>query len=231
MTHKCIVQWLLVISSVLPLAACANDYPSHYSAESIEAKVIDAETKKPIEGVIVTANWQLLGGIEGSYPVGQMQVMETQTGQDGVFRFPAWGPLKRPKGHLRENDPQLLLFKSGYEYRRLGNYMEASWGKLREPLRRSDWNGRTIALKLFRGTEEEYARHLGFFETSLDALLEEECAWKRVPRMILAVSTQSDIFRVKGLYALPSIESLDIRYKKLESKCGSVKEFFRNYKP
>lgn len=91
------IRILMLGYALVGLPACASPYPSHYSAEAIEAKVIDADTKKPIEGVIVTASWQLLGGMEGSLPIGQMQVMETQTGSDGVFRFPAWGPLKRPK--------------------------------------------------------------------------------------------------------------------------------------
>lgn len=160
MTHKFTTQWLLVIGTMLPLTACATGYPSHYSAEAIAAKVIDAETKQPLEGVIVTANWQLLGGIEGTYPVGQMQLLETLTGPDGVFRFPAWGPLKRPQGHLLNDDPQLLLFKPGYEYRRLSNWLEASWGKLREPLRRSDWNGRTTEMKKFTDTSEEWFKML-----------------------------------------------------------------------
>ena len=225
MTHKLIVQWLLVVILVPPLAACANNYPSHYSAESIEAKVIDAETKKPLEGVIVTANWQLLGGIEGSYPVGQMQVMETQTGQNGVFHFLAWGPRKRPKGHLRENDPQLLLFKSGYEYRRLGNYMEASWGKLREPVRRSDWHGKTIALKPFKGMMKEYVGHLSFLMGGL-RFIEDDCQWKKTPRMLMALQKQADTFKVLGI--VTDIYRVDYLPTD-EKRCGSVKEYFRRY--
>jgi hypothetical protein len=70
-------------------AACEGQL--RHSSEPIEAWVIDAETKKPLEGVIVTANWELTGGWEGSYPKGQMMVMEAVSDANGRFRFPGWG--------------------------------------------------------------------------------------------------------------------------------------------
>ena len=45
----------LAVLCLLPLSACGETY----SAEAIEAWVVDAETGQPIEGVVVAANWQL----------------------------------------------------------------------------------------------------------------------------------------------------------------------------
>ncbi|NIR44012.1 MAG: hypothetical protein GWN83_08465, partial [Gemmatimonadetes bacterium] len=67
---------IVLLAAALSLQAC---YPITYSAEEIEARVVDAGTKEPLEGVIVTANWQLVGGWEGHTPKGQMKVMETVT--------------------------------------------------------------------------------------------------------------------------------------------------------
>src|SRR6266849_1854255 len=88
---------IFALICLLPLQACATTY----SAEPIEAWVVDADSGQPIEGVVVTANWELeIGTLGGNIPVGQIMVMETVTDQKGRFYFPAWGPkavpLKKP---------------------------------------------------------------------------------------------------------------------------------------
>jgi hypothetical protein len=215
---------------VAALPATAGFFSKSYSAEPIEAWVIDAETKQPLEGVIVTANWQLEEGtFGGNVPVGQLMVMEAVTDKDGKFTFPAWGPIKPTKGHLVIRDPQLLLFKSGYKHVGLENEFTQNYNK--GSVRHSEWNGKKIEMERFKGTLEEYGKHLGFMETSLETIINEDCNWKRIPRMMLAVSQQSGIFRDKGLYALPSVDSIDIKFRNRVARCGSPKEFFRNYKP
>lgn len=145
---------IALLALLLPLQVCAA--PFWYTAEPIQGNVVDAETGQPLEGVIVTANWQLEGGIEGSYPVGQMMVMETVTDKNGRYRFPGWGPKRRPlSGRIRTSGPQLLLFKSGYEYAELENALndKSLRGELENPLR-SDWSGKTVRLERFTGTAE-----------------------------------------------------------------------------
>lgn len=138
------------------LPACAT--PSVYSAESIRAWVVDAETKQPLEGVVVVAHWQLFySTVGGRVPGGQLMVLESITDRDGKYTFPAWGPKKVPQykpqkgdiwiahipffvpdSYLDNRDPQLLLFKSGYEYQRLAN--EVSSKTNMASVRRSQWN-------------------------------------------------------------------------------------------
>lgn len=147
--------WLLSVLGTLP--ACAS--PLMYSAEPIEARVVDAETKKPVEGVVVTANWQLFHStVGGRVPGSQLMVAETVTDKEGRFAFPAWGPKLALSGYLDNYDPQLLLFKSGYEYRRLGNPVSSVTDH--STTRRSQWNGRTIEMKKFTGTPKEWLRTL-----------------------------------------------------------------------
>lgn len=147
---KCNPVYRLILALlILPLTGCAS---LQYSAAPIEAWVVDAETKQPLEGVIITANWPYADSTfagRGS-DLGQLMVMETVTDKEGRFHFPGWGPRKPERGYMRDNDPQLLLFKSGYEYLRLTN--DYSSGKSLEglhPVWRSEWNGRTVELRPF----------------------------------------------------------------------------------
>lgn len=218
--------WLLSISSALP--ACAM--PLSYSAEPIEGIVIDAETKQPLEGVVVTANWQLeQGTVGGNIQVGQLMVMEAVTDKVGKFSFPTWGPKTTRNSFLVNDDPQLLLFKSGYEYRRLNNPYSSDRELRLRPVRRSVWDGKTIEVKPFKGALEEYARHLGSLGNNLYPLLgSEACHWKQVPQMLLALTRQSRNFRKLGINALYDV---DVYLPVRERECGSPKIFFEAYHP
>jgi hypothetical protein len=228
----------MILGMLWPLHAC-SDVPKEYAAEAIEARVVDAETRKPLKGVIVVIHWELKGGFEGNSPVGQMEVNETVTDKTGHFYFPAWGPRPRPKGYLRSSEPHILLFKPGYEYKRLAN--EVSSKVSMEPLRRSDWNGKTIELKPFKGTTEQYARHFESLNNDLEHIAAdqpEECNWKNLPKIIMAMANEREVLERKGInpHTLSSIDkrlSMNDEYyaKKGGPVCGSPKEFLRNYQP
>ncbi len=209
---------------LLVLPACAGSLT--YSAEVIEAKVIDAETRKPLEGVIVTANWQLeQGTMGGNIQVGQLMVMEAVTDNEGQFLFPAWGPKTTRESFLVNDDPQILLFKSGYEYRRLNNPYSSNRELRLRSERRSQWNGKTIEMKPFKGTSEEYATHLSFVSLSW-AYRSDNCEWKQIPRLVTAVHEQAMTFHQRGItHNLFTIESL-IPYPGYPDKCGA-REYFR----
>lgn len=148
----------LAVVCAVALPACATIYPPAYSAEPIDARVIDAETKQPLEGVVVTADWELRGGASpgGSTTVGELMVMEAVTDKNGQFHFPAWGPIRQFKGELHNHDPRLILFKSGYEYRILSNEPRFDAEAALQPVRHSQWNGKTIELQKFVGTPEQW---------------------------------------------------------------------------
>ena len=246
---------LLLILALLPLHALAG---GPYSAEPIEAWVVDKETGRPLEGVVVTANWELnYGTAGGSVPHGQLMVMEAVTDQRGRFHFPAWGPKAVPSFSIKPQDlretlylalfpvvldldvfhaPQLVLFKSGYKHASLANWndviLEHKSGEY-APLRRSEWNGKTIKLELFKGTLQEYYSNdlmdlqirIGFAYDS------KNCEWKQVPRMIAALHRLSLKFDEQGV-KLP----IGVHVKKVDnigvlndSACGSVQDFFRSY--
>ena len=222
------VTLCLLFGLLLTQTAC--DGSLFYSAEPIKAWVVDAETKKPLEGVVVTANWELTGGFEGSYPVGQMKVMETTTDANGRFRFPGWGPtLHLGQGKLRDIQPQLLVFKPGYYYRNLANEPRSS----AVYLGKSEWSGRKVELKPFKGTEEEYAEHVDRLDGNLDRFRDgNDCEWTEIPRMIVAIHRMREYFdskeiRVKGWMAGARIRKVtDVGN---QERCGSAEEYFRGY--
>ncbi len=230
MTHKFIVQWLLLLASTLPLAACAM--PLTYSAEPIEARVIDADTQQPLAGVIVTANWQLEKGTPGgNIQVGQLMVMEAVTDKDGKFTFPGWGPKTVWKGFFTNEDPQLLLFKSGYEYQRLYNKYNSTRELRTRKVRRSDWSGKIIELKPFKGTQEVYARTLSSLSISLRfAYDNENCEMKSVPRMLITLYLEEKRFREAKVYnSLPSLNH-ELHDSEYQDKCG-IRSVLRSYLP
>ncbi len=220
-----LIFYAVIVSLMATLPACAG--PLTYSAEAIEAKVIDADTKRPLEGVIVVAHWQLEHGtVGGNVPTGQLRVMETVTDKDGKFSFSGFGPETVWNSFLVNEDPRLLLFKSGYRYESLANEYNSSRELRTHPIRRSVWSGRTIALKKFKGSGEEWARHLSFLKTSLGfAYNGNNCEWKQIPHMLVAQHKEMLRLNEKQIFnTLQPVERVSG-----QKKCGSAQEFFRSY--
>src|SRR6266852_2229864 len=93
---------------LLPPLALVQASPGQYAANTLEGQVLEAETKAPLEGVIVVVNWELVDPT--NLPVAQLMVMETVTGKNGRFVFPAWGPKPHPpKSILDPKAPQLQI--------------------------------------------------------------------------------------------------------------------------
>lgn len=225
MRRKLLFFPLLLMVLSLPLQSCAL----YYSAAPIDATVVNAETGKPLEGVIVTANWRLMGGLEGGNELGQMMVMETLTDKNGRFFFPAWGPKRNVSdGHIKSDGPQLLLFKTGYRYVVLSN--KTSVTDRPGPSLKSDWNGKTIEMKLFAGSLREYEEHLGYLRTNLRFAYDgKNCEWKQAPRMIAAQHKENRRFKAAGIISPVGDSVLSINAVRNQKHCGQAEEFFREY--
>lgn len=236
MTRNIGILAMLVVS-VQCLAACIA--PLTYSAEPINAQIVDAETKRPIEGVVIVANWQLKEGtLGGSVPAGQLMVMETVTDKEGKFTFPAWGPKTTWKGHLVNEDPQLLIFKSGYRYRRLLNaYSSSREARLKE-IRRSDWNGKQIELELLQAmsVQSQYENLLDFSK-EVDNFATwhlDPCQWTKLPMTIRTIKASRKELETRG-GRLHGIRTLDTRLldgeREFIKACGSAgADFLREIK-
>ena len=225
-----------ILACVATLPACAAS-PLYYSADAIEAQVIDAETKQPLEGVIVTANWQLFHStVGGRVPGDQLMVLEAVTAKDGKFTFFAWGPKLALSGYLDNRDPQLLLFKPGYEYKRLMNQVSSKTNMA--SVRRSQWNGKTIELKKFKGTIQAYEDHFESLNNDLEHIAAdnpEECGWRKIPDTIRAMNRERNRLVALGVNpnTLSSIDnelSMNDQFYTKKGGCGSPKEFFGGFK-
>ena len=212
--------------------------PWFYMADAITARVIDADTKRPLEGVIVTANWQLIYSTPGgAVPAGQLMVMESVSDNQGNIHFPAWGPRIALLGRLGHRRPQLLLFKPGY--RAIGLQNTAGPRITRKSTVRSEWDGKTIELKKFEGSFEEYAEHIYSLGSDMDSVLDfargdKACNWKKTPQMLANLHRMSLQLDKKGVklkgwrLGQRILRVQDIPHN---PDCGSPKEFLRSYLP
>jgi hypothetical protein len=183
--------------------SCAVLGDGYYSAEPIEAWVVDQQTKKPLEGVVIVAQWKLMSGtVGGRVPVGTMMILETMTDAKGRFSFPAWGPLANTSdGYLDYEDPEIFFFKPGYFSGSLSNHYAVPYSD-KPSRRKSDWNGRTIDLRLFPGTMDEYALHVGSSSRSLlsnpNPNVTMDCYFMKTPLLAEAIDREMRSLEARG---------------------------------
>jgi len=156
------------VIAVLAVGACGSPY---YTSDPIEAWVVDADTGKPIEGAIVAANWQLVAsGLDtGGRKLRQLEVMETVTDKDGRFRFPGFTRINFSLDQLREEDPQILIFKPGYRYLRVVNRHRED--KPSGSHRVANVNGNRLPLHQGAADIHRYASELDLITTNVSAVI------------------------------------------------------------
>ncbi|MFH2047591.1 MAG: hypothetical protein ABIK92_20880 [Pseudomonadota bacterium] len=86
----------------------------YYSKPEFRGRIIDAETKKPIEGTVIVAlymKWEFGG--PGGGNTGPMDAKETLTDKNGEFYFPSYRTLIGPLSS--ERVAEFIIFKPGYK--------------------------------------------------------------------------------------------------------------------
>jgi len=158
-----------LLAAGLALQACA---PPFYCAKSVHGRVVDAETQQPLTAAVIVAEWVPMTVVfpDRTTP---LHVAEDVTDANGNYSIPGWGPRFRwPLTRLRDYDPELILFKSGYRPRFLFNHRDRNGF-----VRSSDWDSKTVPLHPFRGTPTERL-------AELKAIL-GKAAWdRRMPPML-----------------------------------------------
>ncbi len=87
-----------------------------YSKPEFRGRIIDAETKQPIEGVVVVVVYKdhtIVGG-PGGGGTSVIKAKETLTDKKGEFYFSAYTTLMGPNS--REHYVDFIIFKPGYSY-------------------------------------------------------------------------------------------------------------------
>jgi hypothetical protein len=195
---------LLLLSGLCSLLACAT--PLTYSAKEIHGQIVDAETGQPIEGAIVVAQWVLSHIGSGGYGT-RLHIHETTTDKKGNYLVPAWGPTPRPPlTDLIYRDPQILIFKSGYEPEGLENSIPQT-----DAVRVSEWDGRVVKLKKPTADIEKQAFFLSSFYGDLERR-DSNRDWYNYPRMLLALYAEKRRLQSRGLKpshagSIPNIEN------------------------
>ncbi len=199
-----LVRVVLLVVLAASLQACGDPY---YTAAPIEAWVVDADTGAPIEGAVVTANWQLVafGFDTGGRKQGQLEVMETVTDRNGRFYFPGFTKINLSGSALGEADPQILIFKPGYRHIRATNQYPIGEEESQGPRRKSPIIGQRLPMQRADLDIKKYASNLGFLGIDLEILAEGGRA-KEIPRMVHALECE----RLRLLKLDPSIGSINV---------------------
>jgi len=129
--------WLLTINSIFLLFAM----PVSISAKDItfRGRVIDSETKEPIEGVVVVASWLEARPTISGESTRLKDVRETLTDRNGEWSIT--GEEGQPNtehpyyhfftGTYYTRTPSFIIFKPGYCSWPEGFYIEACQGKMK----------------------------------------------------------------------------------------------------
>lgn len=230
LVNRC-VDCIFLTLILMPIQGCARDY----SAKSIEAWVVDAETGVPLVGANVVARWELSYGLEGGGAY-QLQVMENVTDKKGRFFFPAWGPKEIPehlpsRARFQSNvDPEIVVFMSGYRAKHLSNDRPLSeFSGYGPAVRTSIWDGKTIQLSKFHGDINQYVLNIRDAQSGLFFVNRgNNCEWKLLPRMILTLTKEAKLLKEKNVstqnFYIDSINALPN-----QAWCGSAQDFFKAY--
>ncbi len=221
-----VFRGIAAVIALYSLASCAVTY----QFDPIEAWVVDAETGKPIEGAVVTANWELVkGSLDGPRYYGQLEVKETVTDANGRFFFDGFSKEDSSGAELRESDPQILIFKAGYKFERFtNNYHDGGAGLTRQHRTAAVSGSRLKLLRvpLAKGMSEfPHSQlvngRLGFVRKEMPGLREiEHCYWQKIPKMIVETRKHEESMRAVGIDP-PSL--YDFLVRNSESLTASAK--------
>ena len=211
--------WLNLFAITLLCVGTAAGADLYYTIAPIEAWVVDAETGAPIEGAVVTANWQLVGfGFDtGGRKLGQLEVMETVTDKAGRFFFPGFTKVNISGNVLREEDPQILIFKSGYRYMRVASDYPIGKEGEQGPNRKSAANGQKLKMAKADADIKKYALNLKVLGSYVSRIAENEQA-TRISQMIHALGCERQ--RIRSID--PTIGSISVPgTSEPEANCAS----------
>lgn len=196
--------------------------PPMYSATEIRATVVSEDTRQPLEGVVVVAQWVLYRASLGHGGHGPLlHIAETVTNAQGEFVIAGWGPkLRPPLTQLEHRSPQMLLFKHGYMPTWLHNggpddtpdrfdFTKFTTtqinrallygGKPDKVVQESFWNGRPLQLPTFRGTPEEWFQQLQFVANGVPAGSHMQVDPKVTARLFNALLAERPYFQTHAL--------------------------------
>lgn len=117
MTKKVLISLAVIFLGLMLLSGpgCGKQWVLFYD-KAITGCVVDAETGRPIENVIVVGMWQLTQYLSHGHG-GYAKIAIATTDKEGKFRIPFWITFKPWKYHspMDELAPKIVIYKPGYE--------------------------------------------------------------------------------------------------------------------
>lgn len=111
-----IVLLILLITTLAFASGCQGNQWVYFHDEEIMGYVVEADTRKPIEGAIVVSMWQLSQKLSEGFG-GYAKVIETKTDKEGKFVIPAWKTFKplTVNSVMHDFAPKVIIYKPGYK--------------------------------------------------------------------------------------------------------------------
>jgi hypothetical protein len=121
--HKTILGLVCVVLSMVLMPDHSHAWLL-YHKPAFKGKIIDAETKQPVEGAVVVAVYnKTVYGPVGSSAI-EFDAKETLTGKDGIFRIPSYTTLISPISS--ESFVTFIIYKPTYGYAFVGGPVHAT---------------------------------------------------------------------------------------------------------
>ena len=107
---------VLIALTVISEPGYGNQWMLFHDSE-IKGSVIDVETQKPIEGVIVVGMWRLSQFLSQGFG-GYAKIILVKTDSEGKFVIPSWTTLKLGTFDSSMHDlaPEIVIYKPGYKF-------------------------------------------------------------------------------------------------------------------
>ena len=190
-----------------------------FSEPGLTGRIVDLQTKQPIEGAIVYGYYATAeGSLGGGEKIVQgVKSFETKTDANGVFKLDAWDTGSTPiRGLPRSHFPMISIYKPGYRLDHQNLKSIADWQPnsdvVGKPQRSAnsgyDW---TPYRYLLRPVANERDRYFALSDSSVGTMYMGECGWEAYAGLLLAQHREWKDFLKRNI---PS-DGLDARgYKK-----------------
>jgi len=215
--YKTIILVLLAWT-LLTLSGCIAVI---HSEDAYDITITDAESGKPVSGVVMIALWGNWGyGMEGGTYHGAAKVMDAVSDANGRVHFPSWGPSILVTSYVLDTDPQLVVYKTGYQLQVTNKY---------NLLYHRGGFAHKGAIQL-RRNNDSYAAILKNSQNLYEELRREEtgmCDWENMPNLMI-MQVEDKINYNKNKQELPPLYVDGVWHGNKyfdDAGCGSGKKF------
>ncbi len=157
-------------------------YPVVWYSPAISGKILDADTKLPIPGVVVFARWRI------THPLAEtdkyMAIEEGVTDASGRFRLAAWGPKFRFRpGFILPGEPTIVALRSGYIPLKYDNEQKAwgAFGQYSPAIIRYWLDDETLEMKPVNGDVVSYRDAIFVLSSELTSVADNGCYRTMLP--------------------------------------------------